>query len=67
MHYAVALRKNTYSLVKGMISFDQAGGGGEWKKIDVYNGAPHQSMVHLLFDVVRTKDFWRYFWRLKKL
>jgi hypothetical protein len=26
MRYAVALRKNTYSLVKDMISFDQAGG-----------------------------------------
>ncbi len=51
-----------------MISFDQAGGGGgEWKKVVAYNGAPRQSVVHLFFDVVRTKDFWRYFWRLKKL
>jgi hypothetical protein len=36
VHYAVASRKNNYSLVKGMISFDQGGDrGGEWKKVVV--------------------------------
>jgi hypothetical protein len=24
-------------------------------------------VVRLFFDVVRAKDFWRYFWRLEKL
>jgi hypothetical protein len=29
-----SVEKNPYSLVKGMISFDQGeGGGGEWKKV----------------------------------
>ncbi len=31
MRYAVALKKSTYSLVKGMISFDQGGQGGGGK------------------------------------
>ena len=34
MRYAVALRKNTDSLVKGMILFDQVGGmDGRWKRV----------------------------------
>jgi hypothetical protein len=39
VRYAVALAKNTDSLLKGMILFDQGGGGeGDWGK---YHGGNH--------------------------
>ena len=48
MRYAVASRKNTDSLVKAMILFDQGGGrGGEGRGEKVMDNIapPHQSVV----------------------
>ena len=51
-------RDNTDSLVKGMILFDQGGGGeGRGKKVMVESAPPRQSVFRLFFDVVCAKYF----------
>jgi len=50
-----SIETNTDSLVKGMILFDQGGGGGEGGKVMVESAAPRQSVVRLFFDVVCAK------------
>ena len=51
-----SVKKNTDSLVKGMILFAQ-GGGLEGDKVMVKSAPPHQSVVRLFFDVVCAKYF----------
>ena len=50
-----SVKKNTDSLVKGMILFAQGEGGGG--KVMVESAPPRQSVVRLFFVVVSAKDF----------
>ena len=68
VRYAVALAKNTDSLLKGMILFDQGGGGeGDWGKYHGGNHSPPSVRGPPVFLLLLARRIFLYFCGLKNI